>query len=65
MNLVTRPMVMWYGQNDWNFPGLDWIFPEGKSGELEGKILLAHTTQGLIWQRVQQQTSAVLSSTAR
>ena len=30
MNLVTRPMVMWYGPNDRNFPGLDRIFSEEK-----------------------------------
>ena len=46
MNLVPWPMVMLYGPNDRNFFGLDRIFPKEKirkkSGEFEGKILLAH-----------------------
>ena len=30
-------MVMWYGPNDRNFPGLDRIFPEGKIRRIRGK----------------------------
>ena len=36
------PMVISCGQNRKNFPGLDWIYPEGKSGQFKGKIRLAH-----------------------
>ena len=43
MNLVTRPMVMWYGPNDRIFPVFYRIFPREKSGKFEGKIWLAHT----------------------
>ena len=35
-------MVMSYGQNNRNFPGLDRIFPEGKIRRIRRKILLAH-----------------------
>ena len=39
--LQPLPMVMSYGPNNWNFPGLDRIFPEGKIRQIRGENLVS------------------------